>query len=164
MHLAGQALTIANTGVRLEPHIVKSVYNYDFTEKLYDKEPVIADDFSKEKDMDKYMVAVHDGMKLVAQTQISFLIDGAGVVSPFDYLGIGKENVAVKTGTPEAAVDVYNSALIGFYPADDPEIAFGLYLEKGEFTKVLAANVIQAYAQGKISTNYDDKGQPKTIL
>ena len=114
--------------------------------------------------MDKYMTAVHDGMKLVASTQVNFTIDGAGWVSPYDYVGIGKENVAVKTGTPEAAVDVTNSALIGFYPADNPEIAFALYLEKGEFTKVLAANVIQAYVTGKISTNYDDKGQPKTIL
>lgn len=164
MHLAVQALTIANKGVRLEPHIVKSVYNYDFTEKLYDKQPVVADDFSKYPDMDKYMDAVHDGMKLVASTQVNFTIDGAGWVSPYDYVGIGKENVAVKTGTPEAAVDVTNSALIGFYPADNPEIAFALYLEKGEFTKVLAANVIQAYVTGKISTNYDDKGQPITIL
>ncbi len=164
MHLAVQALTIANNGVRLEPHIVKSVYNYDFTEKLYDKEPTIAEDFSKEKDMDKYMAAVHDGMKQVASTQVNFLIDGAGWVSPYDYVGVGKENVAVKTGTPEASATVTNSALIGFYPADNPEIAFGLYLEKGEFTKVLAANVIQAYVTGKISTNYDEKGQPKTIL
>lgn len=164
MHLAVQAMTIANNGVRYEPHIVKSVYNYDFTEKLYDKETVVAEDFSKEKDMDKYMLAVRDGMKLVASTQVSFLIDGAGWVVPYDYVGVGKENVAVKTGTPEAAIGVTNSALIGFYPADNPEIAFGLYLEKGEFTKVLAANVIQAYVTGKISTNYDDKGQPKTIL
>lgn len=164
MHLAVQAMTIANKGVRLEPHIVKSVYNYDFTEKLYDKQPVVAEDFSKEPNMDKYMTAVQDGMRQCASTQVNFTIDGAGWVSPYDYVGIGKENVAVKTGTPEAAVDVYNSALIGFYPADNPEIAFGLYLEKGEFTKVLAANVIQAYAMGKISTNYDDKGQPKTIL
>ena len=164
MHLAVQAMTIANKGVRLEPHIVKSVYNYDFTEKLYDKQPVVADDFSKEPNMNKYMTAVHDGMKLVASTQVNFTIDGAGWVSPYDYVGVGKENVAVKTGTPEAAADVTNSALIGFYPADNPEIAFALYLEKGEFTKVLAANVIQAYVTGKISTNYDDKGQPKTIL
>ncbi|MCM1166262.1 MAG: penicillin-binding transpeptidase domain-containing protein [Lachnospiraceae bacterium] len=164
MHLAVQAMTIANNGVRLEPHIVKSVYNYDFTEKLYDKEPAVAEDFSKEPDMDKYMAAIRDGMKLVASTQVNFTIDGAGWVSPFDYVGVGKENVAVKTGTPQAAEDVYNSALIGFYPADDPEIAFGLYLEKGEFTKVLAANVIQAYVTGKISTNYDEKGLPKTIL
>ncbi len=165
MHLAVQAMTIANNGVRYEPHIVKSVYNYDFTEKLYDKEPVVADDFSKEKDMDKYMLAVRDGMKLVASTQVSYYIDDAGGwVCPYDYVGVGKENVAVKTGTPEAAIGVTNSALIGFYPADDPEIAFGLYLEKGEFTKVLAANVIQAYVTGKISTNYDEKGQAKTIL
>lgn len=164
MHLAVQALTIANKGVRLEPHIVKSVYNYDFTEKLYDKEPVVAEDFSGEPNMNVYMDAVKNGMKKVAATQVHFLIDGAGYVCPYDYVGVGKENVAVKTGTPQVSESKQNSALIGFYPADDPEIAFGLMLEDGEFTKVLAANVIEAYAFGKISTNYDEKGQPKTIL
>ena len=164
MHLAVQAMTLANNGVRYEPHIVKSVYNYDFTEKISDKKPVVADDFSKEKDMDEYMKAIRDGMKLVASTQVHFTIDGAGYVCPYDYLGIGKENVAIKTGTPQTSEDEYNSALVGIYPADNPEIAFGIILEHGEFAKVMAANVIKAYTTGTISTNYDEKGYPKTIL
>lgn len=164
MHLAVQAMTIANKGVRYEPHIVKSVYNYDFTEKLYDKQPVVAEDFSQYPNMSEYMTDVREGMKLVASTQVHFWIDGAGWVCPFDYVGIGKENVAIKTGTPQTSDTQFNSALVGFYPADNPEIAFGIILEQGEFTKVLAANIIEAYAMGKISTNYDEKGEPKTIL
>lgn len=164
MHLAVQAMTLANNGVRYEPHIVKSVYNYDFTEKLYSKETVVADDFSKEAGMDEYMKAIREGMKLVASTQVHFMIDGAGYVCPFDYLNIGKENVAIKTGTPQTSENEYNSALVGIYPADNPEIAFGIILEHGEFAKVMAANVIKAYTTGTISTNYDEKGYPKTIL
>ena len=163
MHLAVQAMTIANKGVRYEPHIIKSVYNYDLSEKLYDEEPKVAEDFSDYPDMDKYMDAIKEGMQLMADTQVSFTVQGTGYVNTFDYLGF-KGKVAAKSGTPQTSVDEYNSAFIGFYPADNPEIAFSIYLEKGEYAKVLAANVVNAYANGKISTQYDDKGVPKSIL
>lgn len=170
LHLATQAMTIANKGTRLEPHVVNSVYNYDFTEKISEKAASVGDDFSELEGMDKYMESIHKGMKLVASTQNHFYIDGAGWVSPFDYVGVGKENVAIKTGTPEADdyehPDAYqfNSALVGFYPADNPEIAFGVILEHGEFARVMSANIIKAYATGTINTNYDEDGQPLTIL
>ena len=163
MHLAVQAMTIANKGVRYEPHIIKSVYNYDLSEKLYDEEPKVAEDFSDYPDMDKYMDAIKEGMQLMADTQVSFTVQGTGYVNTFDYLGF-KGKVAAKSGSPQTSVDEYNSAFIVFYPADNPEIAFSIYLEKGEYAKVLAANVVNAYVNGKISTQYDDKGVPKSIL
>lgn len=163
MHLAVQAMTIANKGVRYEPHIVKSVYNYDLTEKLYDVEPKIAEDFSHLPDMDKYMDTIKQGMQQMADTQVSFDVVGAGFVNTFDYLGF-KGKVASKSGTPQTSKDEYNSAFIGFYPADDPQIAFGIILDHGEYSKVLAANVVNAYANKRISTQYDEKGVPKSIL
>ena len=41
------------------------------------------------------------------------------------------EKAAIKTGTPETGSG-YNSTVIGFYPADDPEIAFSVVLEDSE--------------------------------
>lgn len=170
LHLATQAMTIANGGVRYNPHVVKSIYNYDFTEKQSEKGTSVGDDFSEITGMDIYMDSIHEGMKLVASTQDYFYIDGAGWVNPFDYVGVGKENVAIKTGTPEAddyehpEAYQFNSALVGFYPADNPEIAFGVILEHGEFARVMAANIIKAYATGTINTNYDEDGQPLTAL
>lgn len=163
MHLAVQAMTLANKGVRYEPHIVKSVYNYDLTEKLYDKETVIAEDFSDYPNMDTYMDAIKKGMQLMADTQVSFTIPGKGYTNTFDYLGF-KGQVAAKSGTPQTSVNEYNSAFIGYYPADDPEIAIGILLEKGEYSKCLAANVINAYVNRTISTNYDENGVPKSML
>lgn len=163
MHLAVQAMTLANKGVRYEPHIVKSVYNYDLTEKLYDQEPVIADDFSDYEGMDDYMNAVKEGMQLMADTQVSFSIYGAQFMNIFSYLGFSGQ-VALKSGTPQTSEDEYNSAAIGFYPADNPEIAFGIILEQGEYAKVLSGNVVNAYVKGEISTQYDDKGVPRSIL
>lgn len=164
MHLAVQAMTIANKGVRYEPHIVKSVYNYDLSEKLYDAQTVIADDFSDYEGMEEYMDEIKTGMRLMADTQVDFNIVGAGgLVNVFEYLGFGGQ-VATKSGTPQTSTDEYNSAVIGFYPADDPEIAFGIILEHGDYAKVLSGNVINAYVHGELSTQYDEKGVPKSIL
>ena len=170
LHLATQAMTIADNGVRYKPHVVKSIYNYDFTESVSEKGVEVAEDFSDMPGMDKYMKSIHNGMELVASTQNHFYIEGAGWVSPYDYVGVGKENVAIKTGTPEAddyehpEAYQFNSALVGYYPADNPEIAFGVILEHGEFARVMSANIVKAYATGTINTNYDENGDPLTVL
>lgn len=163
MHLAVQAMTIANNGVRFEPHIVKSVYNYDFTEKIYDKETVIAEDFSDYPGMSSYMEDIKEGMRMVAETSV-LLVRDEGYYNVYDYVGIGHNNVAIKTGSPQTSETVFNSALIGFYPADDPEIAFGIIVESGNWAWCLGANIVSAYAQGKIYRHFDEDGQPYTWL
>lgn len=40
--------------------------------------------------------------------------------------------VAIKTGSPQVDNNTTNSALIGFAPVDNPEIAVGVMLEEGE--------------------------------
>ncbi len=163
LHMAVQAATLANKGVRLEPHIVKSVYNYDFTEKLYDKEPVVAEDFSDYPGMSSYMEDIKQGMILVAST--SWLtVRGEGYYNVYDYVGIGNKNVAIKTGSPQTSETVFNSALVGFYPPEDPEIAFGMIVERGNWAWCLGANIVSAYAQGKIFTKYDKNGVPSAWL
>lgn len=147
-------MTIANRGVRYEPHIVKAVYNYDFTELLYEKEPVVAEDFSE--GMDEVYDAVIEGMKRVSGNA-NMLVHN-NWYNIYDYVGVGKENVATKTGTPQTSSTTYNSSIIGFYPADDPEIAFGIVMEKGEFSRHIAANLISAYATGSFDPEYDDEG------
>lgn len=159
MHLAVQAMTLANKGVRYQPHIVKSVYNYDFTEKLYDKEPVIAEDFSGYDNMEDIMNEIREGMRMVP-LQYNLVIDGVYKGNPFDYAGAAKNSAAIKTGTPQASSTVTNSAVIGFYPADDPEIAIGIMMERGDWATYLCANIIGAYAGGTVHTSYGEDGVP----
>lgn len=163
LHLAVQAMTLANKGVRMEPHIVKSVYNYNFTEKIYDKEPVVAEDFSDYPGMPSHMEDIKEGMKMVSQLP-TLAIRDAGFFNVYDYVGVGQKNVATKTGSPQTSETVFNSALIGFYPADDPEIAFGILVERGEKVYCIGANILSAYAHGKIYTHYDEEGIPYTWL
>lgn len=163
LHMAVQAMTLANKGVRYQPHIVKSVYNYDFSEKLYDTEIVVAEDFSDYPGMAENMEAVKEGMLMVTDTLWS-TVKGEGYFNLYDYVGVGNDNVATKTGTPQTSETTYNSALVGFYPADEPEIAFGVILEDGDRAWGLGANILNAYANGKISTHYDEDGLPCSML
>ena len=53
---------------------------------------------------------------------------------------------AIKTGTPQASNKAtQNSTVVGFYPADDPEIAFSVVIENGEYSKYLVRKIIEAY-------------------
>ena len=159
LNLAVQAMTIANRGIRYRPYIVKSVYNYDYTELLYETQPEVVEDMSEYHDV---FDTVTEGMKLVSQNA-AFLM-GPDYSYPFmniyEYKGIDVSQVATKTGTPEYAAKKYNSAVIGFYPADEPEIAFGIYMEKAEFSRHIAANIISAYVTGEFNPTYDENGDP----
>lgn len=159
LHMAVQAMTLANKGVRYQPHIVKSVYNYDFTEKLYDYEPVIAEDFSGYDGMEDIMIEVREGMRKVPGVW-GTNINGVNRGRPMDVVGVGNLNVALKTGTPQASANVTNSAIVAYYPADDPEIAVGIMLERGDRAIYLAANILGAYRNGTLSTSYNEDGIP----
>lgn len=154
LHLATQAMTIANNGVRYRPHVVKAIYNYDFTELIEEIQPEIMDEMTG---MDDIFAEVKAGMKRVSENA-NFLMDG-GWYNIYDYKGIGKENVCTKTGTPEViAMTRFNSTIVGFYPADDPEIAFGVCMENSEYSRHIACNIISAYVTGEFNPVYDEDG------
>lgn len=154
LHLATQAMTIANNGVRYRPHIVKAIYNNDFTELIEEIQPEIMDNMTG---MDDIFAEVKAGMKRVSENA-NFLLDG-GWYNIYDYKGIGKENVCTKTGTPEViAMTKFNSTIVGFYPADDPEIAFGVCMENSEYSRHVACNIISAYITGEFDPVYDEEG------
>lgn len=54
------------------------------------------------------------------------------------------EKTAIKTGTPETGSG-YNSTVIGFYPADKPEIAFSIVLENSENSKSLIRPLLEEW-------------------
>lgn len=154
LHLATQAMTIANNGVRYRPHVVKAIYNYDFTELIEEIQPEIMDEMTG---MDDIFAEVKAGMKRVSENA-NFLLDG-GWYNIYDYKGIGKENVCTKTGTPEViAMTRFNSTIVGFYPADNPEIAFGVCMENSEYSRHIACNIISAYVTGEFNPVYDEDG------
>jgi penicillin-binding protein 2 len=85
---------------------------------------------------------VKEGMIRVASAVKYPLVGGSWI-----FRGL-KDTPAIKTGTPQVTKTEFNSALVGYYPASDPEIAFGIALEKGEYTKLLLREIIDAYEFG----------------
>jgi len=149
LHLAVAAATIANQGVRYKPYLVDSVWNYDFTELVFQTEPQVASTYAT--DRPDVWSAVHDGMVSVSD----YILWPLGGMSQFAYL---PSVAAVKTGTPQAAGDTYNSVIMGYYPENDPDIAFAIVLENSEFSRNLVRNIIDSYYYDAYEPDINEDG------
>ncbi|MCL1904044.1 MAG: penicillin-binding transpeptidase domain-containing protein [Oscillospiraceae bacterium] len=144
LHLATVAMTIANNGVRYRPHLVDSVTNYDGTETVYQTPVEIIEDWSEGNE--EAFKLVQEGMHMLAQENNNL----------FQYL---PSLPAYKTGTPEIeAGKLFNSAVLGYYPYENPKIAFAVVLEGGEYATRAIRNVIDAYFYGHYEPVIDKDG------
>lgn len=140
------ASTIANRGTRYKPYLVDSIWDYNMTERRSKTEPTIVAEIGAN---DSVYDAIIAGMKLAAENSTSatyypsneqnaYLAQFAMEALPYP--------AAIKTGTPQASNKAtQNSTVVGFYPADDPEIAFAVVIENGEYSKYLVRKIIEAY-------------------
>lgn len=143
LQMAVQANTIANKGVRWQPYLVDSIYTYNMEEVVSVTQRkaanIIPDKTGETFDL------VTQGMKKAA----AFLPYSYPAVKDYytDYLLTSlPEEAAIKTGTPQmTSKDDTGSAFIGFYPADDPQIAFAGFVEHGEYSKFMIKQIIDAY-------------------
>ncbi len=149
LHLAVQALTLANNGIRLKPYLVDSVWNYDRTELISKTEPEIKEVIDNTNNA---FDTVREGM-IAVSTLVNWPTSSA--LWNFDYLPY---NVAIKTGTAETGDGYYTSTVMGFYPAENPKIAFGIVLEKGEYSRYMVRNIIDAYFYDCYEPETDENG------
>jgi len=152
LNMALEALTVANKGVRYRPYIVDSVWSYDRETLISKTEPII-DNVIEDK-TGRVFDVVREGMINASKNTMysPFTTDKASeslVTLPYP--------VAIKTGTPQRGSGT-DSAVIGFYPAENPEIAFSVFIEKGEYSKYAVRKIINAYY------GYDKDVQDDQIL
>ncbi|MEA5010951.1 MAG: penicillin-binding transpeptidase domain-containing protein [Angelakisella sp.] len=117
IQMANYVATLANNGTRMQAHLVNSIKSYDFSKTIYetpiqevDQVPASAEAFR----------IVRDGM---------IMATSAGGTSGWHWTGFPL-TVASKTGTPETH-DLPNSTYICYVPAEDPQIAIAVVIEKG---------------------------------
>ena len=134
LHMAVEALTLANKGVRYKPYIIDSVWNYDRSELVNKTKPVVEE--VVEDKTGKTFDIIKEGMIMVGD-QPSIYPGDTSPVLPF--------KMALKTGSPQVSTKIFNSAVIGYYPADNPEIAFAVMEDKGWNSKMTAKKIVQAY-------------------
>jgi penicillin-binding protein 2 len=135
---------IGNRGVRYQTYLVDSVYTYNMEELVSKTEPVTA-------------AVIEDKTGFTFDTIIQGM-EEAAAFEAYSYPTVKEyytdsyllselpEKAAIKTGTPQMTSKAdTGSAFIGFYPSDDPVIAFSGFVEKGEYSKLMVRELIEAY-------------------
>lgn len=158
IQLANYAATIANGGKHLKPHIIKRVVKYDGsivteTKPEYEIIPV------KKQNMS----AIQEGMIAVANSE-----DGTAANMFNDLKSIGIE-VAGKTGTAETGQEAEHSSnalFICYAPADKPQIAVAVVVERGvygAYTAPIAKDILKYYFESNGSANKDYTAKTDTV-
>jgi penicillin-binding protein 2 len=135
LQLANVACTIANKGVRYEPHLVDSIWDYNLETCLEKTEPTVAAEIPlKNSYVYDY---IEQGMILASTNNFP---------SQYSLENLGYQ-VAIKTGTPQSDSHVQDSVFLGYAPADDPQIAFAGVVEGGEYSKYMIRSILKLYEE-----------------
>ncbi len=167
LQMADQALTIANSGVRYQTYMVDSIYTYNMESLVSKTEPKVA---AVIEDKTGYTFdTIKQGMIAAANfTEYSYPANKDYYTESYLLTDL-PEQAAIKTGTPQmTSVEDTGSAFIGFYPADDPVIAFSGFIEHGEFSKFMVKDIIEAYLDEnkyirKLGSNEDIPDYEETV-
>ena len=145
MQLAAYCMMIANNGVRYKTHLLYSLRGYDgVSEKVY--EPEVAASVRWDE---KAIAAVKAGMLECVKT---------GTAAKY-FEGI-TYTLAAKTGTAQTGVSTWSDhgCFIGYAPADDPEVAIAVVMERGKSAAAsqVARVVLDAYFEMRSGVNKPD--------
>ncbi|MBQ8922265.1 MAG: hypothetical protein IJ060_08925 [Oscillospiraceae bacterium] len=136
LQMAVVASTIANKGNRYRPHLIDSYWDNAHTQMLSEKEPELVQTVAQNNAESVYGY-IREGMIGAAQTAMPASYD-------LNSLGI---DVAIKTGTPQRTKTRTDSFVIGFAPAENPEVAFCAMVEDGKYAKYMVKGILEAYAK-----------------
>ena len=143
LQLAAYTATLANGGVRMKTHLVKSIHTYNLDETVEEIEPEVVVDMDLS---DTAVSAIRDGMIRASGQNGYSGTSGA-------YFGNYPISVASKTGTPETT-GYPNGTYICYAPADDPQIAVAVVIENGYhgyWGAAVAKAIFDEYFFGKIN-------------
>lgn len=139
IQLSSYVSTIANGGTRMQTHLVKATKSYDFKETLLETPLTVLEEMVGTPEA---IATVQNGM--IAATAIGGTSYSAWIDFPL--------TVASKTGTPEG-IGTLSSTYICYIPAEDPEIAITVVLEKGGqgYTGApIARTIAEAYFSNEV--------------
>ncbi|MDO8686522.1 MAG: penicillin-binding protein 2 [Clostridiales bacterium] len=147
LQLANYMSTLANGGKRYTPHLIKKVVSSE-GDIVFETVPEYQEVPLKEETL----TAVKSGMVAVTNS-----VDGTAVKVFNDF----PFKVAGKTGTAETgyeSIQSSNALFVAYAPADNPEIAIAVVVEKGvwgAYTAPIAKDIMEAYFRLKVDK---DKG------
>ena len=133
LQLACVANTIANEGVRYEPYLVHSIWDYSQKKCLKKTRPTV---------VSRIELNYNDVYDNIERGMI--LASGNGFPSRYSLQNLGYD-VAIKTGTPQSDSHYQDSVFIGYAPADNPQVAFAGVVEGGEYSKYMIRSILKLY-------------------
>ncbi len=155
LQLAEYCATVANSGTRYSASILKSVRSYDYSEKIYEREPEV---MSIIETPEYNWVAVHKGMYLVLHDW-AYNSPNAEVWESCSW------PVAGKTGTAQKGEKITNDGIFMCYaPFDNPEVAIVIVVERGGSgagVQFMARQIMDAYINIK---SYKDTSEVEMAL
>ena len=131
IQLARYCAALANKGTVYECSILKSASSYDYSESVYEREPVVANQLDITDDI---WDLIHTGMIGVANSRSG---------TAYSYLNGYTPTVAAKTGTTETGSLNPDAVFICFAPAEEPEIAIAVVVDKGQRGALLSTIAIK---------------------
>ena len=138
IQMAEYCATVANSGTRYSSSILKSIRTYDYSEKLYDREPTV---MSTVETADYNWDAVHQGMWKVLNDYVNEKNVEVWASCPW--------TVAGKTGTAQKGEGIQNDGIFMCYgPYKDPEVAIFVVVERGgagASVQFIARQIMDAY-------------------
>lgn len=137
LQLSNYAATIANGGTRHNITLLNSVKDADYSETLLESKPTVAYEFTAQEK--EYVAILQEGMDAVGNVR-----GGSG----FDTFAGYKVRVACKTGTVQSDTDSNNGVFVCYAPAEDPEIAIGIVVERGSSGReimIVARDILDYY-------------------
>lgn len=136
LQMATVASTIANDGKRYRPHLIDSYWNNAHTQMISEKPAELVQTVAQNNAGDVYY-NIEQGMIGAAQTKMPAAND-------LNELSI---DVAIKTGTPQRTKTRTDSFVIGYAPAQNPEVAFCAMVEDGKYAKYMVKDILRAYGE-----------------
>ena len=155
LQIAEYCATVANSGTRYSASVLKAIRSYDYSEKLYEREPEI---MSTVESAEYNWAAVHEGMYLV-------LHDWAANAPNCENWVDCSWEVAGKTGTAQKGEKITNDGIFMCYaPYDNPEVAIAIVVERGGSgagVQFMARQIMDAYINIK---SYKDTSESEMSL
>lgn len=154
IQMAEYCATVANNGTRYSASILKAIRNYDYSEKIYEREPEI---LSSVETAQYNWDAVHEGMWKVVNDYINEANVKVWVDCPW--------RIAGKTGTAQKGEGIQNDGLFMCYaPYKNPEVAIFVVVERGgagASVQFIARQIMDAYITIR---GYSDTSEPEMAL
>ena len=126
IQLARYCAALANDGTVYECSILKSISSYDYSDSIFERTPTVAN----QVEIDDFV------WSLVRQGMIGVANDPNGTA--YKTFSGYTPTVAAKTGTTETGSVTPDAVFICYAPAEDPEIAIAVVVEKGDHGSSLA--------------------------